>query len=54
MALLAEGMSTKEIARELNRGEGTVKIHLAAIYRALNARNRTEAVILAGRLVHRA
>jgi len=54
MALLAEGMSTKEIARELDRGEGTVKIHLAAIYRALNARNRTEAVILAGRLIHRA
>ncbi len=53
MALLAEGMSTKEIARELDRGEGTVKIHLAAIYRALNARNRTEAVILAGRLIHR-
>jgi DNA-binding NarL/FixJ family response regulator len=54
MALLAEGMSTKEIARELDRGEGTVKIHLAAIYRALNARNRTEAVILAGRLIHQA
>jgi len=53
MALLAEGMSTKEIARELDRGEGTVKIHLAAIYRALNARNRTEAVILAGRLMQR-
>jgi len=53
MALLAEGLSTKEIARALDRGEGTVKIHLAAIYRALNARNRTEAVILAGKLIRR-
>ena len=53
MALLAEGKSTKEIARELKRGEGTIKIHLAAIYRALNARNRTEAVVLAGKLLQR-
>lgn len=44
------GRSNKEIARELRLSEGTVKIHLAAIYRLLRARNRTEAVVLAGQL----
>jgi DNA-binding NarL/FixJ family response regulator len=48
--LLAEGSSTKEIARRLGLGEGTVKVHLAAIFRALGARNRTEAVVLASRM----
>lgn len=43
-ALLAEGCATKEIARRLNVAIGTVKVHLAAIYRALGARSRLEAV----------
>jgi len=50
LRLLAEGRSTKEIARTLDLGPGTVKIHLGAIFRALNAHNRTEAVVLAARL----
>jgi DNA-binding NarL/FixJ family response regulator len=50
LRLLAEGRSTKEIARTLDLGPGTVKIHLAAIFRALNAHNRTEAVVLAAKL----
>lgn len=50
LRLLAEGRSTKDIARTLELGPGTVKIHLAAIFRALNAHNRTEAVVLASRL----
>ena len=50
LRLLAEGRSTKEIARTLELGPGTVKIHLAAIFRALNAHNRTEAVVLASKL----
>ncbi|GIL38550.1 response regulator [Roseiterribacter gracilis] len=50
LGLLAEGSSTKEIARRLGLGEGTIKVHLAAIFRALGARNRTEAVVLASRL----
>lgn len=49
LKLLTEGCSTKEIARRLGLGEGTVKVHLAAIFRALGARNRTEAVVLASR-----
>jgi DNA-binding NarL/FixJ family response regulator len=43
-ALLAEGCATKEIARRLDLAIGTVKVHLAAIYRALGARSRLEAV----------
>jgi DNA-binding NarL/FixJ family response regulator len=50
LRLLAEGRSTKDIARTLELGPGTVKIHLAAIFRVLNAHNRTEAVVLASRL----
>lgn len=42
--LMAQGYSTKLIARELGLAVGTVKVHLAAIYRALGAHNRTEAV----------
>jgi DNA-binding NarL/FixJ family response regulator len=48
--LLAEGLSTKDIARRLDLGLGTVKVHLAGVYRALNASNRMEAVVRAGRL----
>jgi DNA-binding NarL/FixJ family response regulator len=44
LELLSEGRSTKEIARRLQLGLGTVKVHLAAIYRVLGARSRTEAV----------
>lgn len=47
MLLLGEGMSNKEIARDLDLAESTVKIHLAAVYRILGARNRTHAVVLA-------
>jgi DNA-binding NarL/FixJ family response regulator len=38
------GRSSKEIARALAVAEGTVKIHLAAIYRALGVRTRAEAI----------
>jgi DNA-binding NarL/FixJ family response regulator len=50
LKLLAEGRSTKDIARGLNLGLGTVKVHLAGVYRALGASNRMEAVVRAGRL----
>ncbi|WGR69674.1 MULTISPECIES: response regulator transcription factor [unclassified Bradyrhizobium] len=51
LPLLAQGMSNKEIARELNIAEGTSKIHTAALLRALGARNRTEAAFMAAKLV---
>lgn len=44
---LARGLPNKLIARELALTEGTVKIHIAAILRVLQARNRTEAVVRA-------
>ncbi|MGA7178340.1 MAG: response regulator transcription factor [Thiobacillaceae bacterium] len=44
---LLQGMPNKTIARSLELTEGTVKIHLAAIFRALRVNNRTEAVIAA-------
>ena len=45
LRLLSRGSPNKVIARELGISEGTVKIHLAAIFRALNVRNRVEAVV---------
>lgn len=47
LRLLMRGQSNKAIARELGLTEGTVKVHLAAILRALRVRNRTEAVVRA-------
>ena len=44
MHLLAEGRSTKDIARTLGLGLGTVKVHLSRAYRALGVRNRVGAV----------
>jgi DNA-binding NarL/FixJ family response regulator len=41
---LLKGLASKEIARALDIAEGTVKIHLAAIYRALGVRTRAEAI----------
>jgi two-component system, NarL family, nitrate/nitrite response regulator NarL len=38
------GLPNKVIARELGIAEGTVKVHLAMVYRALGVRNRTEAM----------
>jgi two-component system, NarL family, nitrate/nitrite response regulator NarL len=48
--LLAKGLPNKSIARQLNLGEGTVKLHVASIFRALGTRNRTQAVAEATRL----
>ena len=44
------GKSNKIIARELDVSEGTVKAHLSSVLRALDARNRTEAVYAAAKL----
>lgn len=50
LKLLAKGRPNKLIARELQISEGTVKIHLAAIFRALHVRNRLEALVAAQHL----
>ena len=46
LTLLVDGQSTKDIARSLNLGLGTVKIHLGCIYRTLGARNRADVIRL--------
>jgi DNA-binding NarL/FixJ family response regulator len=50
LALMAKGLPNKSIARSLNLAEGTVKLHVAAIFRALAVSNRTQAVTEAVRL----
>lgn len=50
LGLLQAGRSTKEIARTLDLGIGTVKVHLAGIYRALAVSNRVDAITKAQRL----
>lgn len=44
---LAEGLSNKEIANELQIAEATVKMHVTSICRKISANNRTRAVIVA-------
>lgn len=50
LSLVLQGKPNKLICRELDVAEGTVKIHVAAILRALGVDNRTQAVIEVGRL----
>jgi DNA-binding NarL/FixJ family response regulator len=49
LSLLIQGKPNKIICRELNLAEGTVKIHVAAILKALGVSNRTHAVVEVGR-----
>ncbi len=49
LALLAQGQSNKEIGLALGLSEKTVKAHVGAIFRALGAVNRTQAVSQARR-----
>lgn len=50
LKLILRGLPNKLICRELKLAEGTVKIHVSAVLRALGARNRTQAVIAASQL----
>jgi len=49
--MLCLGRLNKHIAYELQITEATVKAHMTAILRKLGAANRTQAVLLAGRLL---
>ncbi len=49
LGLMAQGRSNREIAEALGLAEGTVKVHVAAVLRALNVSNRTQAVLASGR-----
>ena len=46
---LAQGSPIKRICLDMNLSEGTIKTHVAAIYRAFGAKNRTEALVAARR-----
>lgn len=47
---LAKGQSNKQIGDALDVTEGTVKLHMAAIFRILKVNNRTEAVLVAQKM----
>jgi DNA-binding NarL/FixJ family response regulator len=49
LTLMAAGRSNKAIAQELGTTAGTIKVHVTAILKALDVRNRTEAVMIAQR-----
>jgi DNA-binding NarL/FixJ family response regulator len=51
LELLVQGKSNKAIARDLDLGEGTVKVHMAALFRSLGVRTRTAAAVAGGRLL---
>ncbi|MBI5722012.1 MAG: response regulator transcription factor [Burkholderiales bacterium] len=44
LALAVRGVPVKLISRQLGIAEGTVKVHLSMVYRAMGARNRTDAL----------
>ncbi|MEY2952100.1 MAG: hypothetical protein RLZZ401_187 [Pseudomonadota bacterium] len=44
LALALQGLPNKTIARELQIAEGTVKVHLSMVYRALGVKNRVAAL----------
>ena len=50
LRLLIDGKPNKLISRDLEMSESTVKTHLAAIFRKLDANSRTQAVLAVARL----
>jgi DNA-binding NarL/FixJ family response regulator len=50
LALMVQGKPNKLICRDLRLAEGTVKIHITAILKALNVANRTQAVVAVSKL----
>jgi len=50
LGLLSRGLSNKEVARELDLAEGTVKLHVTALLKVLGVTNRTHAVVKAASL----
>jgi DNA-binding NarL/FixJ family response regulator len=47
---LAQGKPNKDIAREMSLAEGTIKIHVAAVFQVLHVNSRLEAVRVGQRL----
>ena len=44
---LTEGKANKEIARDLDLSEPTIKLHVKTLYRKVGANNRTQAALIA-------
>lgn len=53
LALMAEGLSNRDIAKNLDLAESTVKVHVTAILKTLKVSNRTQAVIGASQYLSR-
>lgn len=51
LQMLGTGLLNKQIAYDLGVSEATIKAHMTAILRKLGASNRTQAVLLIGRLL---
>jgi len=47
LALIAEGMDNKTIARQLGISDKTVKNHLTMLFKRINVQSRTQAAIWA-------
>lgn len=47
LALMIRGLSNREIAKQLDLSEGTVKIHATAIFKSLGVSSRAEAMVAA-------
>lgn len=50
LTMLAEGLLNKQIAYELDVTEATIKAHMTAIFRKLEVRSRTQAVLAISKL----
>lgn len=53
LEMLVQGKANKEIARSLSLGPGTVKVHLAALFRTLGVANRAAAAVAGADLLRR-
>ena len=51
LQMLGSGLLNKQIGYELGVSEATIKAHMSAILRKLGATNRTQAILLAGKLL---
>ena len=50
LALVAQGLSNKEVAHALSLSEGTIKIHVSNILGKLNVSSRTGAAMRAAQI----
>jgi DNA-binding NarL/FixJ family response regulator len=51
LQLLVQGKSNKEIAKTLDLGEGTIKVHMAALFRAFGVNSRAAVAVAGSQLI---